>query len=117
MVWAVRPQSGNPRRFTLGGGRTCGIRLIDADLGGGIIKQRLARPGEGKAKGYRSLVVFRKGDRAFFVYGFPKNELGNIRDDEAEQLKKAAKSILAFSDDQICQLIENGQFEEVMKDG
>ena len=91
--------------------------LVDADLGGGVIKQRIARPGEGKSKGYRSIVLYRKGDKAFFVYGFPKSDLGNIRGDEEEQFKKAAKLILALSDDQICQLIENGQFEEVKKDG
>ena len=91
--------------------------LVDADLGGGMIKQRIARPGEGKSKGYRSIVLYRKGDKAFFVYGFPKSDLGNIRGDEEEQFKKAAKLILALSDDQIRQLIENGQFEEVKKDG
>ena len=91
--------------------------LVDADLGGGVIKQRIARPGEGKSKGYRSIVLYRKGDKAFFVYGFPKSDLGNIRDDEQEQFKKAAKLILALSDEQIRQLIENGQFEEVNKDG
>ena len=91
--------------------------LVDADLGGGLIKQRIARPGEGKSKGYRSIVLYRKGDKAFFVYGFPKSDLGNIRGDEEEQFKKAAKLILALSDDQIRQLIENGQFEEVKKDG
>ena len=89
--------------------------LIDADLGGGVIKQRVARPGEGKSKGYRSILVYRKGDKAFFVYGFPKSELDNIRDDEEAQFKRAAKSILALTDVQIRQLIENGQFEEVMK--
>ena len=91
--------------------------LVDADLGGGVIKQRIARPGEGKSKGYRSIELYRKGDKAFFVYGFPKSDLGNIRGDEEEQFKKAAKLILALSDDQIRQLIENGQFEEVKKDG
>ena len=91
--------------------------LVDADLGGGVIKQRIARPGESKSKGYRSIVLYRKGDKAFFVYGFPKSDLGNIRDDEQEQFKKAAKSVLALSDEQIRQLIENGQFEEVNKDG
>ncbi len=91
--------------------------LVDADLGGGVIKQRIARPGESKSKGYRSIVLYRKGDKAFFVYGFPKSDLGNIRDDEQEQFKKAAKSILALSDVQIRQLIENGQVEEVKKDG
>ena len=91
--------------------------LVDADLGGGVIKQRIARPGESKSKGYRSIVLYRKGDKAFFVYGFPKSDLGNIRDDEQEQFKKAAKSLLALSDEQIHRLIENGQFEEVKRDG
>ena len=90
--------------------------LVDADLGGGVIKHRIARPGESKSKGYRSIVVYRKGDKSFFVYGFPKSDLGNIRDDELEQFKKAAKTILSLSDEQIRQLIANGQFEEVKKD-
>ena len=49
--------------------------LIDADLGGGLIKQRVARPGEGRSGGYRTIVAFRKGDKSFFIYGFAKNEL------------------------------------------
>jgi hypothetical protein len=48
--------------------------VIDADLGGGVIKQRIARPGQGKSGGFRSIVLFRAGDKAFFVYGFAKNE-------------------------------------------
>jgi hypothetical protein len=91
--------------------------LIDADLGGGVIKLRIARLGRGKSKGYRSIVLYKKGDKAFFVYGFPKSELGNIRDDEEGQFKKAAKSILALSDEQISRLIGSGQFEEVNKNG
>jgi hypothetical protein len=65
--------------------------LVDADLGGGVIKQRIPRPGESKSKGYRSIVLYRKGDRAFFVYGFPKSDLGNIPDDEQEQFKKCGQ--------------------------
>ena len=91
--------------------------LVDADLGGGVIKQRIARPGQSKSKGYRSIVLYQKGDKAFFVYGFLKSDLGNIRDDEREQFKKAAKSILALSNEHIRQLIENGQFEEVTNNG
>ena len=91
--------------------------LVDADLGGGVIKQRIARPGGSKSKGYRSIVLFRKGERAFFVYGFAKSDLGNIRDDEEEQFKKAARLVLGLTDDQIRQFVEKGQFEEVMKDG
>jgi hypothetical protein len=56
--------------------------LIDADLGGGVIKQRIARPGQGRSGGYRSIVLFRRGERAFFAYGFAKNDRANIRHDE-----------------------------------
>jgi hypothetical protein len=38
--------------------------LIAADLGGGVIKQRIARPGQGKSGGFRTLIVFRAGARA-----------------------------------------------------
>jgi len=48
--------------------------LIAADLGGGVIKQRIARLGEGKSGGFRALIVFRSGTRAVFVHGFAKNE-------------------------------------------
>ena len=89
---------------------------IDADLGGGVIKQRIARPGESKSKGYRSIILFRKGELSFFVYGFSKSELGNIRKDEEAQFKKMAKHILSLTDAQLSKLVANGQFEEVVKD-
>ncbi len=88
---------------------------IDADLGGGVIKQRIARPGESKSRGYRSIVLFRKGELSFFVYGFSKSELGNIREDEEAQFKKMAKYVLSLTDMQLSELIANGQFEEVTK--
>jgi len=88
---------------------------VDADLGGGVIKQRIARPGESKSKGYRSIVLFRKGESSFFVYGFSKSELGNIRNDEEAQFKKMAKHVLSLTDAQLSELVANGQFEEVVK--
>ena len=88
---------------------------IDADLGGGVIKQRIARPGESKSKGYRSIVLFRKGELSFFVYGFSKSELGNIRADEEAQFKKMAKHVLSLTDAQLNELVANGQLEEVEK--
>ena len=90
---------------------------VDADIGGGVIKQRIARPGAGRSKGYRSIILFRKGEKSFFVYGFSKSELGNIREDEEEQFKKMAKHVLALTDAQLSELIANGQFEEVIRDG
>jgi len=87
--------------------------LVDAVLGAGVIKQRIARRGAGKSGGYRTLVIYRKGDKAFFVYGSPKNVQDNVRDDEQEQFKRAAKLTLALTDEQLRLLIEKGQFEEI----
>jgi len=88
---------------------------IDADLGGGVIKQRIARPGESKSKGYRSIILFCKGKLSFFIYGFSKSELGNISEDEEAQFKKMAKYVLFLTDAQLSELVSNGQFEEVEK--
>lgn len=49
---------------------------IDADYGSGVVKQRIARPDEGKSGGYRSIIVFRHGELSFFVYGFAKSDQG-----------------------------------------
>lgn len=87
--------------------------IIDADLGGNIIKQRIARPGQGKSGGYRTVIVFRKEDRAFFVYGYAKSERDNIDQGEADAFKRAAMELLALSDEQIQMLIEYGALMEV----
>lgn len=90
---------------------------IDADLGGGVIKQRIARPGEGKSKGFRSIILFCKGKKSFFVYGFPKSAIGNIGADELAQFKRMAGHVLSLTDAQLRQLLANGQFEEVTRNG
>ncbi|MDX2266907.1 MAG: type II toxin-antitoxin system RelE/ParE family toxin [Bryobacter sp.] len=64
---------------------------IDADLGGEVIKQRIARPGKGRSKGYRTIILFRRGERAFFLYGFSKSQRANINAEEEKQFKEAAK--------------------------
>lgn len=87
--------------------------LIDADLGGGVVKQRVARPGSGKSGGYRTIVIFRQSEKAFFVYGFAKSKRGNVEADEVAVFKKAAKELLALSDEQISQLIEEEALIEV----
>ena len=69
-------------------------RNADADLGGGVVKQRVARPGAGKSGGYRTIILLRRETRAIFVYGFAKNERANIEDDELADFKKLAKLYL-----------------------
>src|ERR1022692_1037138 len=87
--------------------------LIDADLGGGVIKQRISRPGQGRSRGYRTIILFRRGARAFFVYGFAKSKRANIDDDEEEQFKEAAKHVLTLTEKQIAELLKRGDFVEV----
>jgi hypothetical protein len=86
---------------------------IDADLGGGVIKQRISRPGQGRSKGYRTIILFRRGTKAFFVYGFAKSQRANIEDDEKEQFKEAAKHVLALTEKQLAELVKRGDFMEV----
>ena len=90
--------------------------LMDADLGGGVIKQRIPRPGEGESSGYRGIVLFRSGDKAFFVYGFPKSERDNITEDELRGFKKLAQEMLALSDSMIEKMKKSGRLKEVSCD-
>ena len=87
--------------------------LIDADLGGGVIKQQVARPGRGRSGGYRTLILYRQAHRAFFVYGFAKSDQANISDAEEAAFKRAARHILGLTDEQLAMLIQNGQVSEI----
>ena len=93
------------------------LGLIDADLGGGVIKQRLAREGQGKSGGYRSIVLFRRGSKAFFVYGFAKRDKDNIRRDELKAFRKLADEMLMFDDKALAAAINNGTIMEVRYHG
>ena len=87
--------------------------LVAADLGGGVIKQRIARPGQGKFGGFRTLIVFRAGKRAIFVHGFAKNEKDNIEKDELLALKRLAAELLAYDDKTLARVRASGVLVEV----
>ena len=87
--------------------------IFDADLGGGVFKKRLAREGEGKSGGYRTLICFRQNERAFFVFGFSKSAMGNISQRELADLKKLADTILTIEWEEIDEGIAKGKFFEV----
>jgi hypothetical protein len=93
--------------------RSAEDRLVDADLGGGLIKQRVARPGQGKSGGYRTVIVYRRGDLAVFLLGFAKSERANIDDDELEELRGQARAFLRLSTDQIEAAIATEELTEV----
>lgn len=87
--------------------------LYEADLGGGVLKKRIARPGKGKSSGFRTLVATNKGTRWVFVYGFAKNERGNIDKDEEEALKALAKHLLSLTPPAIRKAQDKGELMEV----
>ena len=87
--------------------------IIDADLGGGLIKQRVARTGQGRSGGFRMIVAYRTEDRAFFHFGFAKNERANIEDGELQSLKEIAGELLARSDSALDEAVVSGALQEI----
>lgn len=87
--------------------------LVDADLGGGVIKQRVARSGKGKSGGYRTLILFRQGDRAIFAFGFAKSARANISNADLSLLKDAATEALGWSDKELDRLVTSGTLVEI----
>jgi len=73
----------------------------DTDLGGGVFKQRIARKGEGKSGGYRTILCFKRGSHVFFIHGFSKNEKQNVSQSELQALKRLSKVLLNLGDEQI----------------
>ena len=90
--------------------------LVDADLGGGLIKQRIARPGQGKSGGFRTLTAYRRSERAVFLFGFAKNERDNVDDDELETLRERGLVFLTLSTGQLARLQAEGDLTEVEYD-
>ena len=90
--------------------------LIDADLGSGLVKKRIGRPGQGKSGGYRTLVATNKGNRWMFVFGFAKNLRGNIDKDETEALKKLAEQLLSLTPQALDKAEQAGELMEVYCD-
>jgi hypothetical protein len=91
--------------------------LIDAELGGHVVKKRVALPGRGKRGGTRTLVVYQQANKAFFVYGFAKNERANISDKELKALKLLATQLLGYTNPALVKAIEAGELIEVINDG
>lgn len=87
--------------------------LIDAELGGDVVKKRVALPGRGKRGGARTLVATRKARRWFFVFGFEKNERANITPTELEALQTLAGSLLGLTSAQLNNAVEDGTLLEI----
>jgi hypothetical protein len=89
--------------------------LIDADLGGGVVKKRIGLAGRGKRGGARTLVATNKGDRWFFLFGFEKNERDNISDQELQALQDVAADWLSRTHTQLDQAAADGALQEICR--
>ena len=96
--------------------RSANDGLVDAELGGGLIKQRIARPGQGRSGGYRVVIAFRSGDRAVFLFGFAKSEQANLDDDELAYWKQVGRMYLRLDDDEVDAAIASNALVEVNYD-
>jgi hypothetical protein len=121
-IFKTKPFARFARRAALGDAALCVVLfdvergLIDADLGGGVIKQRVARTGQGKSGGFRVVILYRRGTLAFFVYGFAKSQRANISQDELAGLKELASEMLAYGEAEIAKAIASGALIEVICD-
>lgn len=87
--------------------------LIDADLGGGLFKKRIALPKKGKSGSTRTLLATNKDDRWFFVFGYEKKERANINKTELSALKTIAADLLIYSDDELNKAVTDNKLEEL----
>ncbi len=119
LVYKTKPFGRFQRRERIGDETLCRTiadaeaGLIEADLGGGLIKQRVARAGSGKRGGYRTVIAYRKGTRAFFLLGFAKSARANIDDDELAALKRRAAGLLAAAERALDAMIADEDLTEV----
>lgn len=90
---------------------------FDADLGGGVYKQRVARPGGGKSGGFRTIILFQVGGHSFFAHGFAKSDKANASAQELKALKRLAGELLGLSLDQLTVAVEGRELVEVVSDG
>ena len=87
--------------------------LAHANLGGGVYKQRIARKGQGKSGGFRTIIFFKAHKTAFFILGLAKNVQDNLSRDEIEGLKDLAGRMLIYDEKTIARALEGGALQEI----
>lgn len=90
--------------------------LIDADLGGGVVKKRVGLAGRGKRGGARTLVATNRGNLWFFIFGFEKNERANISTEEKEALQNIAQDLLSRTNNELDIQVKDGSLQEICHD-
>jgi len=94
-----------------------GQGLVDADLGGHVVKKRIGTRGRGKSGSVRTLLAFQLDDKAFFIYGFSKNERSNVSQKELNALKLLASELLVYTNAALEKAMKAGELIEVNTNG
>jgi hypothetical protein len=87
--------------------------LVDAELGRGLIKQRVARKGQGRSGGFRTIVAYRVGNRAVFIFGFSKSGQDNIAERDEREMAIAGAYILGLNEKLMATLVDGGELAEL----
>jgi len=87
--------------------------LFEASLGGNVYKKRIPLEGRGKRSGARTIVAYKIAGKAFFIFGFAKNDKANISDEEMKAAKILARELLGYTDGQLNKLVTDGKLIEV----
>jgi len=89
--------------------------IVDANLGEGVVKLRIAREGQGKSRGFRSIVALKNDDRAFYLDGWAKSDFGNINENHLKLMKQLAHIYFSFDDDALQKVIDGGALREIAR--
>jgi len=92
------------------------LGLVDADLGGHLLKKRIATKGRGKSGSVRTLVTFSKSTRTIFMYGFEKSERANISQKEKKMLQELGKFYLSLTDTELESRLKSRALREIRKE-
>lgn len=87
--------------------------LVDADLGGGLLKLRVARPGQGRSSGYRTIVACVVWERAFYLLGFGKNDMNNVGEVAVRNLRKNGQALQSLTEEELTSLMRGGHLREI----
>lgn len=87
--------------------------LVDARLGGFLLKKRVAAQGRGKRGGYRTILAYRQHDRLVFLHGFAKNETENIAKKEELALRKLGDVYMEYKDAKLSEMVADKSILEI----
>ena len=75
--------------------------IASANLGGGVVKDRIPREGQGRSGGFRTLCCLRDDGIAIFFSLFAKKDKANIDNQELQEARRIAAGFRALSEDEL----------------